>query len=110
LSSSHFLPAQEAQEATDGDVALRLELLELPILKGVDAGTLLKYRQDNWPHFKRFRAALRAAIQESLEKNGSEDPAKVSRTVMADYIKPEIAAIERDLRTARGTLGSKSAG
>lgn len=104
--SSTILPEWTGSHpsAVESEAALRIEL---PVLKGVDAGTLLKYREDNWPEYERFRAALREGIREQARQLGSSDPATVAKAVMSDYIQPELAAIERGFKSARSALGSK---
>lgn len=88
----------------DDIVALNLRL---PILANVSAAEILKLKDDNWPEFERFRSALRVAIREQIDKAGTASPEEIARSVLQEYVNPELAGIERRLATARKGLARK---
>jgi hypothetical protein len=82
--------------------------LALPVISGVTASDLLRFREDHWPHFERFRATLRTAIREQIERVGSTAPEAIAHAVRTEFIEPELADIERRLRLANKSLSAKS--
>ena len=102
-------PTQSAEKlAGDRDEDLVALELALPVVSGVTAQDLLRFREDNWPQFERFRAALRQAIREQTARIGGGAPGDIARAVQREFIEPEIANIERQLQLASKSLALKS--
>ncbi|MBT2232200.1 hypothetical protein [Nonomuraea sp. NEAU-A123] len=95
----------ERQEQ-EQEKAVALEI-RLPVLRGVPARELLRIRHDEWPHFERYRNALRQAIREQIAQQGERDPHEIAQSVVDEFIKPELAQIESKLKAVNKTLARK---
>jgi hypothetical protein len=104
------LPVRLDQTVSSRQVDESLVALELalPVISGVSADDLLRFREDHWPHFERFRSTLRAAIREQIERVGSTSPNAIAHAVRTEFIEPELADIARRLRVANRSLSTKS--
>lgn len=89
----------------DSDVAFHLNL---PILKGLSPKVLLKIRQDEKPHFEKFRQSLRLAIKERLENASSEKVSEIAEEVRKDVINPALSDIELRLKVAKNAMTKKA--
>lgn len=92
------------QTVPDSIVALNLRL---PVLANVPAREILRLKHDNWPEFERFRSALRVAIREQIVRADTKSPQEIADAVVEEYIKPELADIERHLAATRKGLAKK---
>lgn len=81
--------------------------MRLPVLAGIPASELLKIRSHDWPDFELLRDALRCAIQDQQNKQGSQNPQAVATAVVEETVKPELARIERQLRIVKRNLTKK---
>lgn len=97
---------EHPHDSSAGAVALSLRL---PVVQHVPVAELLKLRQDHWPELQRFRAALRAAIQEQMATHATGSDADIATSVVRDYIEPELAKIEQQLIVAKSVLERKVA-
>ena len=82
----------------------------LPVLNGIDAATVIKFRDDNAESFERFRVGLRKAVREQLKLSADAEklPKKVAQELVGDYINPGLADIAQRMQVAKSTLGRKS--
>jgi hypothetical protein len=92
------------EKIDDRDVALNIRL---PVLTKVPVKELLKFREDNWASFEVFRSALRYAINEQIERAGSDSPRAIAAAVVEEFVQPEIAKIELELGAVKKTLSRK---
>ena len=88
-------------DSSEHAVALNIRL---PSLTRLSAKEVLRLRKDEWPDFERFRSALRVAIREQVDRSGSGSPEEIAQSVIDEYVEPELADIERELRSIRRTL------
>lgn len=99
------VPSNDADKVySEKSVALEIRL---PVLRGVPARELIRMRQDEWSHFERFRDALRRAVNDQITQSGDKHPQEIARSVVEDYVNPELARIESRLQAARKTLARK---
>jgi len=99
------LSAQLARQAADLPASAAIAL-SIPQLANIPAGTAIAIRRDEPESFNRFKAALRAAIQERID--GQErDPARIARQIESDYIAPALNDITQRLIKARAVRRSK---
>jgi hypothetical protein len=91
---------------TEADVALQLDL---PVFRSLTSRDFLKLREDERPHFERFRAGLRAEINDHLAAAQAGTPVSViAREIEEDYLRPGIAELEAQMRSSRKALVGKS--
>jgi hypothetical protein len=83
--------------------------LELPILRGLDAKTLVRLRRDEQPHFEKFRAALRKAINDRTKVSPGSRSEAIAEEIRNDVIEPSLATLRTRLKAARAALVKKSA-
>jgi hypothetical protein len=91
---------------TTSNVAFKMEL---PVLQGISAGTLIKIRQDEHEYFKRFQDALRLAINERVKSAQSIDAAEVANEIRQDTIEPALRRIRDRLMASEKVLTKKTA-
>lgn len=82
--------------------------LELPVVDGLDARTLLKIRNDEKLSFNRFHRALLAAINERLAANANNNARKIANEIYKDILEPALADIELRLKAATRSLRKKA--
>src|SRR5207247_2263028 len=78
--------------------------MELPVLQQVALQDLLKLRNDEYEHFRRFRYAVREAINQRLRAAQSTGAAAVAKQIREDLIEPELERISNRLRSAEKLL------
>lgn len=99
-----LLTALEDSPPEETTVALSLHL---PVFRNVPIKEVLKFRDQNWAAFERFRSALQAAVKEQIQRSGSESPQKIADEVVAEYIRPELAEIDQQLTGTKRALARK---
>lgn len=99
-------PTGRRMPLTPQNVALELSL---PVLSGLPPSDIVKLRQDEHDAFESFRSAITKAMQEQISRSDDEDPKRVAHDVVDEYVRPELATIERRFRSARQAMSSKSA-
>ncbi len=97
-------PFDRLEPVEDSLVALNLRL---PVLTNVSAKEILRLKRDNWPEFELFRAALRKAIREQIDRTGNGPPEEIARAVVEEYVIPELATIGVKLGTSQKALARK---
>ncbi|MFB8777389.1 hypothetical protein [Streptomyces broussonetiae] len=104
-----FLWPDRGASTPDGSLESRVALeLPLPVLQGLTARDIVKFRADHKPHFERFQYALTEAIREQAERIGSGSPKEIAAAVNEDFIRPAMADIERSMTETRKLFGVKS--
>lgn len=101
---SRLLQASEKMSAAQ--VAFKIEL---PVLHGVPVKTLIKIRQDEDEHFKRFQDALRRAINERIKIAQSANALQLANQIRQDVIEPELRRIRERLAASEKILNKKTA-
>jgi len=96
---------QRSKEPTASSVAFQLEL---PILKGIATSTLIKLREDEQEHFRRFQDHLRLAIEEKLKLDPSSNVTELAIQIRNDLIEPDLRKIRDRLRYSESLLLKKS--
>lgn len=96
---------EESEKSLESRVALELPL---PVLEGLTARDIVKFRTDHRPHFERFQFALTEAIREQEKRTGSDSPREIAAAVNEDFIRPAMADIERSMTETRKLFGKKS--
>jgi hypothetical protein len=74
---------------------------------GIQIKDLLALREDEKPFFDKFRDALRKAIQRQIEARESASPQEIARSVVREYVEPELAEIETRLKVNQKKLARK---
>lgn len=97
-------PFERLEPVDDSHVALSLRL---PVLANVSAKEILRLKRDNWPEFELFRAALRKAIREQIDRAGNGAPEEIAQAVVEEYVIPELAAIGVRLGASQRALTRK---
>lgn len=97
---------RKALPPTLEDVAF---MIELPVLQGVSAKSLIAFRRNEQEAFIRFQSALRTAIQERLKVTGSFSAKVVADQIQTDLIQPRLNEIRALLASSERTLTKKSA-
>lgn len=82
--------------------------MRLPILENVSPKVLVRIRQDEQEHFKKFRESLRLAINQRLANSSNLDAASIAHEIQNDLINPSLADIELRLSAARNALAKKA--
>ncbi|UUU22179.1 hypothetical protein [Streptomyces sp. DSM 40750] len=95
----------EDPESLESRVALQLPL---PVLQGLAARDIVRFRADHKPHFERFQHALTEAIREQADRVGTSSPANIAAAVNEDFIRPAMADIERSMIETKRLFGTKS--
>lgn len=88
------------------DVALEIDI---PVLRSMRAGDIVKLREDEYHVFTRFRDSLCLAIKERLAADSSGDPEKMGRDIVDEVIQPSLNDIQQRLLKAQEILAKKSA-
>ncbi len=88
------------------DVAFQLEL---PVLNGLRAETLIAIRRDEQEYFARFRDCLRLAIQERVRNASSHNSITIAKEIKWDLIQPQLNRINERLAESEKALNKKSA-
>jgi hypothetical protein len=106
-----ILDADEGADAATGSVGGKVAVeIGLPILDGVPAADLIKIREDEADAFERFRAALRAAINEAVRSDiHSTKPHGISANIIEETLVPALHDIDQRLHVAQKVLHRKSA-
>ena len=85
--------------------------LKLPFLAGLKASEFVRLRTEHWDDFLKFRAALTAAIKETLDAKGSASAERIATRLRRDFIEPAMADISRKVRlNNRSTIFKSIAG
>jgi hypothetical protein len=95
------------REAKNLESRVALEL-PLPVLQGLTARDIVKFRADHKPHFERFQHALTEAIREQADRVGTDSPERIAAAVNEDFIRPAMADIERSMIETKKLFGMKS--
>lgn len=82
--------------------------LQLPILSGIPADTLLRIRRDESDSFITFKRTLRKALEEKTS-NTSKDSKAIQREIYDDLIAPELRKIRTRLSAASRGMKKKAA-
>jgi hypothetical protein len=106
--TDRFLDIQAASSGVDQKEEVALQL-DLPVLLGATAQEIIRLREDKLPEFEKFRAALSHAIAERLQRGPDRDPEKLATEMIAEYIRPNLASIETELKSAQRALARKTA-
>jgi len=72
--------------------------LNVPWIKNLDIGTILKVRADHGDSLDRFQRAYHSAILAFIENHRSLDFARISRQINQDLIAPRVAEIEKNYK------------
>jgi len=83
--------------------------LQLPVLDGVPAQSLIALRRNEGDAFRRFQGALRTAIQERIKVAGASCSAVMAEEIRRDVIDPRVSEIGSLLKSSEWTLTKKSA-
>lgn len=102
-----FLWPDHHEEGGGLESRVALEL-PLPVLQGMTARDIIKFRADNKPHFERFQFALTTAIREQAERIESSSPKDIAAAVSEEFIRPAMADIERSMTETKRLFGIKS--
>lgn len=101
-----ILPLKDSPQRKSAElVALHLPL---PVIEGLSTKDIIKLREDERPAFDRFQSALTHAIHEHMVKMQGEDARIIARTVVEEYVRPELADIERRLTAIKKAMTSKT--
>jgi hypothetical protein len=98
-------PGRDKKNAADS-TALRIGL---PVFDHLTTEDFLKLREDERPEFELYRAGLQRAIQDQLDKDPSRSPVQVAKIVEDEYLRPELAKIEKHARSRRAVMIKKTA-
>lgn len=94
----------------DGPSADEVALhVELPTLVGLELEDFVRLQDDERDSYVRFQAAVRSAVRESLTRHGPGSPREIAQAVVDEFISPELADIERKLKSATRSLSKKVA-
>jgi hypothetical protein len=102
--ASHVLRRYGNAASTASDLAFNLEL---PVIKNIDARTLVKLRVDHSDAFHNFQMTLRAAIRERIANIGAADERKIHDSLIEDLIEPGLAEVGAAVKSAN-TLANQS--
>lgn len=80
--------------------------MDLPVLEGIPIDKLLRLREDDQEHFRRFQSRLKLAIHERA-KASSGDSRGIARDVVTDVIEPELGRIRERLQASERLLSRK---
>ena len=89
----------------EGEVAFNLQL---PVLEGIPPEILIKIRNDQQPHFEKFRQSLRLAIKERLNVLERSNATAIAEEIRKDVIIPALSDIEVRLNGARDSVTKKA--
>jgi hypothetical protein len=87
------------------DVAFQLQL---PVIEGLDARTLLQIRNEETLSFARFRRALSTAINERTAAARKIDVEKIANGIRKDVLEPALADIESRLKGTTRSFRKKT--
>jgi hypothetical protein len=93
------------REVFPEDVAFRIGL---PVLDGIDPGTLMSLRKAEADSFRRCQHALRSAIRERIRSMPDASASQVAKEIEDDVIAPALADVGRRLRSAERSLIKKT--
>ncbi|QUF02546.1 hypothetical protein KCV87_24160 [Actinosynnema pretiosum subsp. pretiosum] len=100
--------SKEKKDTSIGEVAAHLKL---PFLTGLSASDFTRLRSEHWDDFLKFRAALTAAIRETLKDEKTGSPDRIAAQIQRDFIEPALAEIARKVRSnTRSTVFKSIAG
>lgn len=91
---------------TVDDVAARIKI---PSLEGLPLKDLIALRDQEHDHFEKYRAVLREAISETLEKSETDSPERVAEIVWQNRVKPAVADINRKIAANNRSFSAKLA-
>ncbi|MFK4247691.1 hypothetical protein ACI2KV_33065 [Micromonospora chokoriensis] len=80
--------------------------IRIPVLEGLLTKELITLRNQEYHHFEKYRAVLREAITETIDKTDSDSPSIVAELVWQNKVRPAIADIERKIAASNKSLRS----
>ncbi|WBB48418.1 hypothetical protein O3597_25580 [Verrucosispora sp. WMMA2044] len=97
-------PVNKPGKLSVDDVGARIRI---PSLEGLPLKDLISLRDHEADHFEKYRAVLREAIAETIEKSETDSPERVAEQVWQTKIKPAIADINRKMAANQRSLTAK---
>ncbi|MEJ3748457.1 hypothetical protein WEI85_34885 [Actinomycetes bacterium KLBMP 9797] len=94
----------DVQTISVDDVAARIRI---PALESLPLRDLIALRNHESDQFIRFRAVLREAIAETLEKGDTDSPERIAEKVWQNKVKPAVADINRKIAANNRSLRDK---
>ena len=82
--------------------------LSLPVLEGIPAAELMKFREDHTDEFASFRRGLTRAAQERIKVTPTKAVATIAREIQSDFIEPELSKIRVALAATEKSLKKKA--
>lgn len=80
--------------------------IRIPVLEGLLTKELIALRNQEYHHFEQYRAVLREAIAETIDKADSDSPSIVAEQVWQNKVRPAVANIERKIAASNRSLRS----
>jgi hypothetical protein len=82
--------------------------MDLPVLSGIPIDRLLRIREDEQEHFRRFQSRLKLAIQERAKSRVGAHPGRIAQEIVRDLIEPELRKIRERLQASEKLLAKKA--
>ncbi|WP_327038105.1 hypothetical protein [Micromonospora maris] len=99
-----FLRPRKAPGLTVEDVALRVRI---PVLVGLRTQDLIRLRESEYEHFRRFQELTAEAIDETINKAAVSSPERAAEFVWQRRIRPQIVELENKMAASRRAMTRK---